>query len=121
MWNDYSKVKPEKHGMYLVASDASDNELSLDVCEYWFEGETYFDEKRYRENNPHPGKGAAEGLKVKWFFDYIMAINDPKWQSEIQQDGFYQPDSDWGTPRYADVDSLFWAEYPEAPEGYKFI
>ena len=119
-WNDYSKVKPDKHGKYLVASDADDGELTLDVCEYWLEGETYFDEIRYREENPHPGN-KKDGTTAKWFFDYITATDAPEWQAEIQKDGFYQPDTDWGTPRYVDTGSLFWAEYPEAPDGYKFV
>lgn len=102
-WMDYSKARPAKAGTYLVAYDEGTEgakKLFPEVGEYYLRGDLILTEMKNLK-----GDNAEERI-IDWLFN-------PEHEIHADHDGFFEIDEEecW------EVKPLWWAEYPEAPEG----
>ena len=102
-WIDYKKARPAKAGTYLVAFDEGtegSKKLFPEVAEYYMSGDLLLVECINLNGD------TVDERVIDWIFN-------PKHEVRADNDGFFEmaEDKAW------EVKPLWWAEYPEAPEG----
>ena len=103
-WYRYPETRPPKRGDYLVLfSDETDGkELSAEVATYCTRGETI-------GSLPSCINGTAEEKLADSIFHHPIIV---------EKEGFYTSDSEM--ERFWELKPLFWADLPEAPQGFTY-
>ena len=103
-WYRYSETQPQKHGDYLVlfCDGTNGKELSAEVATWFTKGETI-------GSLPSSMHGTPEEKLADSILHHPITV---------EKEGFYT--SDPGMSRFWELKPLFWANLPEAPQGFKY-